>query len=483
MLWVVLISVSGTLALTVLAMNFATPEKKIDRKVEHRYGIADPQFRLEMSVMVGPSITAGNHVVALQNGAEIFPAMLAAIRGAQTSITFETYIYWSGDIGQEFSDALSERARAGIPVKVMIDWVGSSRMDRALLRAMEEAGVEMHRYRPLRWYNLGRMNNRTHRKLLVVDGKVGFTGGVGIADPWQGNAEDPEHWRDMHFQVEGPVVAQFQAAFNDNWIKTTGDVLNTAVYFTPLTPSGALDAQLFIASPASGSESMHLMYLMAIAAAEHTIDLATPYFVPDRLVTQAIVAARRRGVHVRILLPGPHSDSDTVRLSSKGGWGGPARGGSGDAYLPEDDDALKDAHRGPGAGLGGVDEFRYPFVPAQRRGEPEHLRPRFRAADDRGVRGGPSTSPPVHLSDVEGSTVSGEGHREALVADPVPALKIAPTHLTFLHRISRPHARSTRTPSSRTPTGSRRRWPRAASESRAPSPPRCPACSVDRGRR
>ncbi len=321
MLWVILVSVLGTLALTVLVMNFATPEKKIDRKVEHRYGIADPQFRLEMSVMVGPSITAANRVVALQNGAEIFPAMLAAIRGAQLSITFETYIYWSGDIGQQFSDALSERARAGIPVKVTVDWVGSARMDRRLLKAMEEAGVELQRYRPLRWYNLGRINNRTHRKLLVVDGKVGFTGGVGIADQWEGNAEDPEHWRDIHFQVDGPVVAQFQAAFNDNWIKVTGEVLNTAVYFPPLAPTGTIEAQLFIASPAGGSESMHLMYLMAIAAAEHTMDLATPYFVPDRLVTEAIVAARRRGVHVRLLLPGPHSDSDTVRLASKGGWG------------------------------------------------------------------------------------------------------------------------------------------------------------------
>jgi len=320
MLWVILVSVLGTLALTVLAMNFATPEKQVDRKIEHRYGIADPQFRLEMSVMVGPSITAANRVVALQNGAEIFPAMLTAIRH-EHSITFETFIYWSGHIGKEFSDALSERARAGIPVRITIDWVGASRLDRSMLEGMEAAGVEVQRYRPLRWYHLGRMNNRTHRKLLVVDGKLGFTGGVGIADQWGGHAEDPGHWRDIHFQVDGPVVAQFQAAFNDNWIKTTGEVLHTAVYFPPLAPTGTIEAQLFIASPAGGSESMHLMYLMAIAAAEHTMDLAAAYFVPDRLVTEAIVAARHRGVRVRILLPGPHCDSDIVRISSKGGWG------------------------------------------------------------------------------------------------------------------------------------------------------------------
>jgi cardiolipin synthase len=321
MLWTIVISALATLLLVVVAMNFATPEKNLERKIEHRYAIADPQFRREMSVMLGPSITAGNHVVALQNGAEIFPAMLDAIRGAQTSVTFETYIYWSGEIGEAFAEALAERARAGIPVNVTIDWVGSIRMDQALLDRMEDAGVRVQRYRPLHWYNLGRMNNRTHRKLLVVDGRIGFTGGVGIADQWQGRARGPEEWRESHFRIEGPAVAQFQAAFNDNWIKITGEVLNGAAYFPPLAAAGAMDAHLFLASPAGGSESMHLMYLMAVAAADSAIDLAASYFVPDGLLLKALVAARERGVRVRILLPGPHTDSEVVRISSKGAWG------------------------------------------------------------------------------------------------------------------------------------------------------------------
>jgi cardiolipin synthase A/B len=186
---------------------------------------------------------------------------------------------------------------------------------------MEEAGVRLKRYRPLRWYNLRRLNNRTHRKLLVVDGRIAFTGGVGVADQWQGRAQDPEHWRETHFRVEGPVVAQFQAAFNDNWIKVTGEVLHGEEYFPPLKPAGALDAHLFIASPAGGSESMHLMYLLAVAAADSTIDLATSYFVPDKLMSEAIIAARRRGVRVRVLLPGPHTDSESVRHASKATWG------------------------------------------------------------------------------------------------------------------------------------------------------------------
>jgi len=321
MLWTIAITVMVTVLAVVLAMNFATPEKQLERKVEHHFAISNPQFRREMSVLMGPSIMSGNRIEALQNGAEIFPAMLEAIRGARTSITFETYIYWSGEIGEKFTEALSERARAGIPVHVTIDWVGSIKMEQELLDRMEDAGVQLERYRPLHWYNLRRMNNRTHRKLLVVDGRIGFTGGVGIADLWQGKAQDPDHWRDMHFRIEGPVVAQFQAAFNDNWIKTTGHVLNGPSYFPALAPAGDVDAHLFIASPSGGSDSMHLMYLMAIAASEHTIDLAASYFVPDELIVKALIAARKRGVRIRIVLPGPHIDSETVRIASKAEWG------------------------------------------------------------------------------------------------------------------------------------------------------------------
>jgi cardiolipin synthase len=259
-------------------------------------------------------------VTGLQNGDEIFPAMLQAIRSARRTIAFETYIYWSGDTGREFSQALSERARAGVQVYLTVDWLGSSKMDAAQVEEMKRAGVHIRQYRPLAWYNLDRVNNRTHRKLLVVDGRVGFTGGVGIADQWQGHAQDPEHWRESHFRVEGPVVAQMQAGFNDNWVKSTGVVLHGPGFYPPLARAGDMDAQLFISSPAGGSDSMHLMVLMAVAASEHTIDLAAAYFVPDDLVRRALLDARRRGVRIRILVPGEHTDSDTVRLASKAQW-------------------------------------------------------------------------------------------------------------------------------------------------------------------
>ncbi|KGO99378.1 phospholipase D-like domain-containing protein [Novilysobacter defluvii] len=327
MSWIIVLTVLATAVAVVLAINFVTPEKKLERRIEHRYDTADEQFVREMGVMLGPSVIEGNHVVAYNNGAEIFPAMLEAIRGARVSVTFETYVYWSGEIGELFAKALAERAEAGIPVHVTIDWVGSIKMDPALLDLMEDAGVEVERYRPLHWYNLGRMNNRTHRKLLVVDGRIGFTGGVGIADEWKGNAQDPDHWRDIHFRIDGPVVAQIQAAFNDNWIKTTGRVLNGPDYFPPLEPAGDMKAHLFIASPAGGSESMHLMFLMAIAAAEHTIDLAASYFIPDELVMGALLQARKRGVRIRVVLPGPYIDSSVVRVTSKADWGPLLRAG------------------------------------------------------------------------------------------------------------------------------------------------------------
>ncbi len=321
MLWVIGITALATSLVLIVLQNFKTSERVLERKIEHRYAVFDPQFRREMSVLLGPAIVHGNQVTALQNGNEIFPAMLQAIRSAQTSITFETFIYWSGEIGEKFSQALSERARAGVAVSVTIDWVGSTKMEQSLLDSMKAAGVQLHQYRPLRWYNFGRMNNRTHRKLLVVDGRIGFTGGVGIADQWTGDGGDPEHWRDTHFRIEGPVVAQLQAAFNDNWIKTTGQLLNGPSYFPALKKEGEMAAHVFVASPSGGSESMHLMYLLTIAAADATIDLAASYFVPDRLLIEALVAARDRGVRVRILLPGPHIDELTVKIASKAEWG------------------------------------------------------------------------------------------------------------------------------------------------------------------
>ena len=317
----ILLTVVLTLLAALVYVNFAGNEKKIKTEIAHLYAVDDPQFLRSMGLLLGPSIVDGNIATELLNGDAIFPSMLKAIRGARNTVLFETYIYWSGNIGDEFADALSERARNGVKVHVLLDWVGSGKIDTAVIDKMKQAGVQVEKYHPLRWYNLGRLNNRTHRKLLIVDGTVGFTGGVGIAPLWTGNAQDPDHWRDSHFRVEGPVVAQMQSVMLDNWAKTTGKVVHGVEYFPPPRPVGSQRAQVFASSPSGGSESMMMMYLLAITAAERSIDLSSAYFVPDDVTRQALVDAIRRGVRVRIITPGEHIDAETVRRASRGLWG------------------------------------------------------------------------------------------------------------------------------------------------------------------
>ena len=317
----VVLTALATGALVLLALNFTAGEKKVQQQLPRLYSTASPDFERALGSLLGPGIVGGNAVTELLNGDQIFPPMLAAIQGAKKSITFETYIYWSGDIGKQFADALSERARAGVRVHVLLDWVGSAKMDESYLTEMKEAGVQIEKFHKPHWYNLARLNNRTHRKLLVVDGQVGFTGGVGIAPQWMGNAQDPDHWRDSHYLVRGPVVAQMQATFLDNWLKVTGKVLHGALYFPPIAPAGAQKAQMFSSSPSSGSESMQLMYHLAITAAERSIDLSVAYFVPDELTQKLLMDALARGVRVRFITPGEHTDTDTVKAASRATWG------------------------------------------------------------------------------------------------------------------------------------------------------------------
>ncbi len=310
-----------TIGATMLVLNLTSGERTLKEQVRREYTLDDPQYQRTLSELLGQPITDGNRVAAFYNGDQIFPPMLDAIRSAQRTITFETYIYWSGDIGKAFADALTARAKAGVKVHVLIDWVGSAKIDEAFLREMREAGVEIRKFHKPDWYTITRMNNRTHRKLLVVDGRTGFTGGVGIAPAWLGNAQDAGHWRDSHFRVEGPVVAQMQAVFMDNWIKASGAVLHGAGYFPALAKVGSDRAQVFSSSPSGGSESVRLMYLLSITAATRTIDLSSAYFVPDELTVDALVAAMARGVKLRIITPGPIIDSQTVRGASRSSWG------------------------------------------------------------------------------------------------------------------------------------------------------------------
>jgi cardiolipin synthase len=315
----------ATLLLTclviALAANLATTEKRLLYRPRRLYTSGDADFRRALGILLGPPLVPGNRITTLVNGEQIYPAMLNAIRTAQTNITFETFVFRDG-VGATFVEELANAARRGVQVHMLLDWLGSRTMDQNLLAAARAAGCELHVYHPPSWYHLGRLNNRTHRKLLVVDGRVGFTGGVGMGIEWKDGLKGLPPWRDSHFKAEGPVVAQMQAVFVDNWIKTTGRVLHGADYFPKLSAdAGDMDAQMFGSSPVGGSESMHLMVLLALTAAKTSIDIENAYFVPDKLTVEALCSAARRGVRVRIVVPGRYTDARLGRWAAQGLYG------------------------------------------------------------------------------------------------------------------------------------------------------------------
>jgi cardiolipin synthase A/B len=310
----ILCTVVVMLVITVLLNNLLPSERKITQRVPHRYPVRSEQFVRSIGQLLGPPLVAGNHLDALRNGDEIFPAMLAGIRRARETITFETYIWRSGRVAQQFAQALAERARAGVKVHVLFDAVGCTGAKGEEIAQLREAGVEVAIYH---LSNVARFNFRTHRKLLVIDGREGFIGGAGIGDEWLGNAASPAEWRDTHYRVAGPVVAQLQAAFNDNWMKAQAEVLDGPEYFPAVSEAGEVFGQVFKSSPQEGSESARLMFLLSIAAATESIHISNAYFLPDDLTVQILLEARARGVRIEIIVPNDHNDSRLVRRAAR----------------------------------------------------------------------------------------------------------------------------------------------------------------------
>ena len=292
--------------------------KQPRQEVTPLYSAASPEFRQSAGSLLGPNFVAGNNITTLVNGDQIFPAMLSAIRSAKRSINFETYIFWDDEIGKEFTKTLAERARAGVHVNMILDAQGTRKMGLTNRKQLEDAGVQLVKYHSAFWLDPRRYNNRTHRKLLIVDGRTAFIGGVGIADQWTGNAESPQHWRDNHYKVTGPVVAQLQGSFMSNWMKTRGTVLHGDAYFPPLENRGSSLAQAMRSGPRY--ENLDLMYLLAIASAQKTLRIENAYFLPDDLVRKELVAAAKRGTKIEIIVPGRKIDQKLVRAASKRHW-------------------------------------------------------------------------------------------------------------------------------------------------------------------
>jgi cardiolipin synthase len=300
-----------------------TPLPVVRRRVpmryhmRHQFGVRDVAFLQTMHALTGSAVSEGNRVEVLKNGVRFFPAMLAAIRGAKKTINLEFYIYWDGQIGRMFAEALAERSRAGVKVNVILDAVGSAQMSHDLTDFMERNGVSVEWYHRLRWYTLSRVNHRTHRKLLVVDGEVGFCGGMGIADEWQGDADTKDHWRETVVRIEGPVVTQMQFAFLDNWVKSRGELLTGLDYFPKLGQRGDCTAQVVKSSPSEGSSTAKLLYVISIVAAKKSIYINSAYFVPDKDTIRALESAVRRGVDVRVIVPGEFTDVPIVRHAGR----------------------------------------------------------------------------------------------------------------------------------------------------------------------
>ena len=284
--------------------------------LDHEFSIDDEEFVASMQGATGVPFSAGNRLDVLNNGDAFYPAMLQAIEAAEFSITIEAYIYWAGEIGRRFAEALAAKSRDGVRVKILLDAVGSARIGEEILHVLEAGQCQLAWYNPMFWRRIGRYNHRTHRKSLIVDGRVGFTGGAGIADQWKGNARHPGEWRDVMIRVEGPAVTALQTGFGQNWLQTTGELISGPIYYPPPDSAGSLDLETIMSSPEIGASSVRIMYYLSIICARESIYIANPYFVPDAAAIEALLDARRRGVDVRVMVSGKYNDNWLARQNS-----------------------------------------------------------------------------------------------------------------------------------------------------------------------
>ena len=289
--------------------------------LEQDIEVGSPDFLRASEALTGAPISEGNDVELLINGDSIFPAFLETVRGARKTLTVETYVYWTGDIAGEVADAIAERAEAGVECNVLLDALGAAKMKRDLVERMKASGVRVVYFRPPKPYALRRLTNRSHRRLLVADGRVGMTGGVGIAAEWTGDAQDPDHWRDTHVRVRGPVVRGMQGAFAEHWLEATGEVLAGEGYLPDLDPvDGGGKVQFVRSKSGVGDTNVEALYYLSIASAKRSIDLTAAYFVPRPAFVEALTTAAESGARVRILVPGPHIDKGFVRVAGRAAY-------------------------------------------------------------------------------------------------------------------------------------------------------------------
>jgi cardiolipin synthase len=415
-----------------LGARYATESLRHRRESGHGYDlhgadeldVRDPGFLRAAEALTGAPISTGDDVELLINGDAIFPVYLETIRGAQRTLCLLTYVYWRGDIARDVADALCERARAGVEVNVIIDAMGGVRIEKDLVEQMAEAGVRMSRFRPPKPYAARRVANRTHRKILVADGEVGLTGGVGIAEEWTGDAQDPDHWRDTHVRVRGPVVRGLFGAFAENWLEATGEVLAGEGYLPDIPERENGGPMMVVRSSASvGDTNVEALYYLAIAAARETLDLTAAYFVPRPAFTDALVDAAERGVRVRVLVPGPNIDKPPVWVAGRElRRAGRRRGG--DLRVPADDAACQVDGRRRRVVVGRLGQLRQPLVPAPRRGDAVRALGRVRRRAHGAVRARPRALGADRAGALEGARAAAAGCGVDAQAGPAGALGV-----------------------------------------------------------
>jgi cardiolipin synthase A/B len=299
-----------------VARNFFPTEKKVRQPVFADYGPDTDTFKRTMGQLLGPPLVDGNKVTSMQNGDDIFPSLIDAIRSARRTITFENFLFRRGEVSDAIADALVERANAGVKVHFLQDALGCNCLWGRSMTLLRKSPVELEIFR---FMNLA-INFRTHRKLLIIDGKVGYIGGTGLADDWLGDGRLRGFWRDSHYRVEGPAVGQMQQAFMDNWLQTRAKLLHGDPYFPKIARAGDQLCQVFKSSAGEGSDSARLMLLLSIASARKHIRIANAYFLPDDLCTRTLLDALARGVKVEIIVPGSDTDAQLVRSVGKMRW-------------------------------------------------------------------------------------------------------------------------------------------------------------------
>ena len=297
-----------------------TSARTLSHPVVLDFGPLTPAFAESSGPLLSAEFLPGNRISLYSNGDEFFPAMLADIRGAKRTVTLEAYIWSSGLISNQFIAALSERARAGVKVHVLVDGMGKRKLTAADQQRMLDAGIEFVTYEHEHWWQFkADLNHRTHRKLLIIDGRIGYTGGVCFDDAWMGHAERLDQWREIQLRAEGPVVPQMQSVFATNWLQTTGHLLVGPAYFLPASKAGGVTAQCYKSGPQEGAQNARISYLLAIASARQSIQIAHAYFMPDDLAVAMLVAARARGVAIDVIVPALN-DSSFGRATSRSRW-------------------------------------------------------------------------------------------------------------------------------------------------------------------